>query len=425
MDLSVYTISGKKEAVEAAYTNNRKLIAIRWLYISVLTIVASVVSIIATHSLEYAVKYGAILISSFFVNAVLFVIAKNWRTVYSVQRAVTISQLTLDLVIAGIVTYIQGGLEARTTITYMFPILATGLLFSVAMVRWVALFCGIVYATTIISYDAFTKSSINWQELTVPLVFYPVIFILLAQIATYLIRLSSLETREKAYDSYLSLLAHQLKHPASAASMIIDTIIHGPQPLNPTTKHYVDMLQGENENLVRMIDNLLASEVVRKPQLRDETINLVELVSRMATKAARTNDRLGDLHASDVNSSAITLQGDSIRLSLALLNVFDNAFRYSPEGSKVEYELHVQTDTAYVIVRDHGSGIDKHLFKNLYKKYTPHLGNDQSVHLGGVGVGLYVAKEILRAHTGTMKIESSKDEGTSVIISLKGVTAHE
>src|SRR5690606_23361159 len=116
---------------------------------------------------------------------------------YTVQRVVTASQLTLDLAMVGIVTFTQGGFEARTTVMYMFPILATGLLFSVSMVRWAALCSGAVYAVMIIVYDAVTQSAIRWEELTVPLVFYPVIFLLLAQIATYLIRLHSLETREK------------------------------------------------------------------------------------------------------------------------------------------------------------------------------------------------------------------------------------
>ena len=100
-----------------------------------------------------------------------------------------------------------------------------------------------------------------------------------------------------------------------------------------------------------------------------------------------------------------------------LHNIIQNAVKYSPTGGVITVRVEPQADRACVVVIDQGIGIPKmalpHLFQRFYR-----ADNVDSRHISGLGVGLYVVKEIVKLHGGVIAVTSTEGAGSTFTISL-------
>ncbi len=420
MDLSRYNITGEKEAASTVAKNNFRLLKLRWVYMSVVAGVATATTVFSTGALESATTYLGIFLLGLLLNALLFVTCYLFQTRLRTQHLVTLAQLTLDMAMAGIVTYLEGGVTARTTVLFMFPVLAAALIFRGQLVLLVASMSGLSYVVAVLVEQYTNNRFLDWTILVVPLLFYPVVFLILGRIAMYLEQLGVIEAREKAYTSFLSLIAHQLKHPASATTTIIDAMSHDKKvTLDDEAKRYIEMLKAENENQIRLIDNLLEAAPHSSRTLQREAVDLVMLVSKIAERAAKASERSDDIEVLPGSISRAMAEVSSFRLSLALTNIFDNAFRYSKPGQKVAYQLQVKSGEVKIVIRDNGKGMSETEIAHQLERFTNQgiRGMDDG-HLGGLGLGLFAASQIVGMHHGHLNIHSGSGIGTTVIILL-------
>ncbi len=118
-----------------------------------------------------------------------------------------------------------------------------------------------------------------------------------------------------------------------------------------------------------------------------------------------------------VESEPIIVQADRVRLERVLDKLLDNAVRYSPRGGLVEVTASVRGHEAVVCVSDHGVGIaaDKQdrIFERFYRAHT-----DTPHDYGGMGVGLYISREIIAQHGGRMSFVSTEGRGSRFCFAL-------
>jgi signal transduction histidine kinase len=128
--------------------------------------------------------------------------------------------------------------------------------------------------------------------------------------------------------------------------------------------------------------------------------------------AARKNLRLKISEA-----SPLVLTGDEDLLKRMVLNLLDNAVKYTPEGGEISVELAGRNGHAQVIVRDTGIGIPEkdqpHIFDRFYR-----VDKARSRAQGGAGLGLSIVRWIVEAHGGTVIVESNPGQGSSFIVKL-------
>jgi len=293
-------------------------------------------------------------------------------------------------------------------------------LFRGKVVILAAAMSGATYVTAVLLHYYITTPTISTEMLLVPLVFYPAVFFLLARVALYLEYWKTSQVREHAYNSFLSLVGHQLKHPASATLTIIDALSHDRNlNLNAELQHYFELLKGENENQIRLIDNLLESA----PQPRTvfyEDVDVSALAEKTALRLATSHERTGDLVKRKDSRDSVVVSANSARLALALGNLFDNAFRYSKSGEKVSYSVTLKQKKAVILIRDSGVGMrQEEVVKQMQRLSLDGIrGMESGGHLGGLGLGLYASSRIIEAYGGQLDIHSSEQIGTTVTISL-------
>ncbi len=221
-------------------------------------------------------------------------------------------------------------------------------------------------------------------------------------------------------DDFLSIAAHELKTPITAITGHLQLMQRRAERNNSLSERDQRALRTLNEQtlrLNRLIHTVLDISRLQIGQLAIEhaPLNLQALVQQVVETTAATAERHQlALHIPD---HAVTVVGDEVRLEQVLQNLIQNAIKYSPEGGPIEITLAEQPDAVTLTVTDHGIGIPdgalEHLFACFYR-----AANVAGTHISGMGVGLYVVKEIVALHGGSIDVRSAENQGSTFALSL-------
>lgn len=409
---------------------NKWMIRIRWLYVILLTLVASATTYLAGGTTRTIMIYTALSSSGLVVNG-LFWLAVQFKANAPVTyyKAIAALQVILDLGLASSVIYLQGGVTSRATLLYAVPVLISGILFSKPAAYVAATGSSLAYIATILAYPLMRDHPYSWDDLYVPMAFYPSLLLIIAAIITRFGALNATGERQRTYQQLLAMLRHQLHHPSSVIAAIIEMLEHSDNKdkWSAKDKEYLQQLKRENLRLNAMITNVLesVSEPVPAPLSHPKKVNLLQLLNEVALSCATGAKRLGDLKTNLPNES-VELDAQPGQLRTALDNIVENAFHYSPKGTPVTVSLSRNSNkgTITVKVEDQGPGISKDEQKELFKLFTrleeqEGIVGEDARKLYSAGLGLYVSKVIFERHHATMSIESKSGSGTSVIVIFK------
>jgi signal transduction histidine kinase len=113
----------------------------------------------------------------------------------------------------------------------------------------------------------------------------------------------------------------------------------------------------------------------------------------------------------------LLIVGDELRLEQVIQNLIQNAIKYSPSGGRIDVEVARRGDRACVTVTDQGIGIPPAALPRLFSRFY-RASNVNPQHITGMGVGLYVVKEIVNLHGGEVEVTSQEGEGSTFTICL-------
>lgn len=184
-------------------------------------------------------------------------------------------------------------------------------------------------------------------------------------------------------------------------------------------KQSLALIKDEAERLSRIVEDLflLAREPVDAPSMTTETVRLDQLVAECARAASVLAAQKGLRLTLNEHLPAITVMGDDEMLKRMLLNLLDNAVKYTPEGGEVKIDLGLENGDAQIVVTDTGIGIpaaeQPRIFDRFYR-----VDKARSRTLGGAGLGLSIARWILAGHGGTLSVESAPGQGSAFRVRL-------
>jgi signal transduction histidine kinase len=219
-------------------------------------------------------------------------------------------------------------------------------------------------------------------------------------------------------DQFLSIAAHELKTPVTAlrsvAQVTLRRIDAGREVAPERTRDALQTMQREAEHLGRLIDRLMdASRIADgEMQLERHRIDLVQAVERVVQLMQAATDR----HTITVRASEL-VEGDidPIALDEVLINLLDNALKFSPAGGEIDVIVQRIGDQAEVSVRDHGVGIAPEHRERVFDRFYMAHNTD---HLSGLGIGLFLARQVVDMHGGRIWVEAPDDGGTRVVVRL-------
>ncbi len=220
-----------------------------------------------------------------------------------------------------------------------------------------------------------------------------------------------------ARDRFLSIAAHELRTPITVVKGMADLLLRPPRGRGADPEHRARLLGrlAESANrLATLTDDLLDVSRLRlgRLPLRLAPLDLSELA---CTVAARYADRSQGRGAPTVTGSeGRVVVADRDRIEQVLGNLLDNAVKYSPEGGQIAIRVGPEGDGVAVTVRDEGIGLPPGMEEVIFEPFG-RAGNATALHLPGLGLGLYLCRELVERHGGRIRAESTGEgQGTTV-----------
>ena len=264
---------------------------------------------------------------------------------------------------------------------------------------------------------------LNWREGV--LLFFGLIFfaLIIAGMIVNTIFLVREIRRNEQHDSFINAVTHELKTPVASIRLHLETLQRRELPETQRQEFYGVMLS-DTDRLTQTIEQVLrAGRAGDKKIGRDRSAVDFRQVVRECMDAARTRHHLPPqafrYEETSTNGAGVGVLGNSEDLHTAVINILDNAIKYSGENIDVSVRLETPDEKRVVLtVRDQGVGISPNDMKRIFKRFyrVPHRS---LAHVKGTGLGLFIVKAIAKKHDGRVFAQSAGEgHGTTVTIEL-------
>jgi signal transduction histidine kinase len=238
----------------------------------------------------------------------------------------------------------------------------------------------------------------------------------------YLRNITSEAEVDHMKSEFLSHAAHELRTPMASIYGFAELLLEMEFD-EATRRDLLETIHRQSRWLVDIINELLDLARIEARQGKDFAIQDVDL-------KALVQDTLGDLSfdlerwpvVSDLMLAIGTVRADPAKFRQALINVLNNAQKYSPEGGEIQVSIVAKGGQLGVAVSDQGIGMSSEQIKRIGERFWR---ADTSGKIPGTGLGMTIVKEILQFQGGQVEVNSKPNAGTTVTLWLPGVDAHE
>ena len=222
-----------------------------------------------------------------------------------------------------------------------------------------------------------------------------------------------------ARDEFLSIASHELKTPLTALQAHIQLLLRAVQQGRTVppeqAERRLQAAEQASKRLVQLIEDLLdvsrigAGRLALEPEDVDLAGLACEVAARAAPQLAEAGCRL-QLRAGE----AVVGRWDRLRLEQVVTNLLANAIKYG-RGRPIELSVTQRGGRAQLMMRDHGIGIAPKEVDRIFGRFERAAS---ARHYGGLGLGLYIARQIVAAHGGAIRVDSRPDEGATFTVEL-------
>jgi PAS domain S-box-containing protein len=226
-----------------------------------------------------------------------------------------------------------------------------------------------------------------------------------------------LKKNERLKTEFMNIAAHELRSPVTPIKGYLDLIIHDTDS-SEKIKNWAKISLRNAERLLKLVNDILDVARLDSDTMRFEMekLNPVDLLNEIAEdmRPAITNKKLE--FRLDIPSDLPCIVGDKIRLSQVLKNLIGNALKFTDYGF-IGIGAEKKENQLVITVSDSGIGISKDEIKKIFTKfYQAYTGEDRNNE--GTGLGLFISKEIMKKHNGTIWAESDIGKGSRFMIRL-------
>lgn len=227
---------------------------------------------------------------------------------------------------------------------------------------------------------------------------------------------TEIDKTRRLKEEFISSISHELRTPLTSIKGWSETLGY-----ENITRDELDLglgiIQDETERLIKLVEELLDFSRLSSDRIRLQVdiVNVEALakgvVNQLKVKAVENNIKLvSKFEVEDLNP----IQGDKDRLRQVLINLIQNAIKFTPPEGEIEVIVSQDEEFTTIKVKDTGSGIKKENLEKVLDKFF-----QEDINKSGSGLGLAISNEIVKLHGGKIKIESEKDIGTTITFTLK------
>ena len=230
--------------------------------------------------------------------------------------------------------------------------------------------------------------------------------------------LARLDAAFQEQKRFIADASHELRTPLAVLRGETEVALEQ-ERVTAEYKESLALIKDEAERLSRIVENLfmLARQPVDAPSMIRERVRLDEVVADCARAAQVLATQKGLRLKIEGSLPAISVDGDDEMLERMLLNLLDNAVKYTPAGGEISIALGSQNGAAHMVVTDTGIGIPAEDQSRIFDRFY-RVDKARSRALGGAGLGLSIARWIVEGHGGSLSVESMVGRGSSFTAEL-------
>jgi signal transduction histidine kinase len=229
--------------------------------------------------------------------------------------------------------------------------------------------------------------------------------------------------RAKELDSaktrFLNLAAHELRSPLTVFNGYLAMLTDGSMgPLVPSVRRVLSILAVKAAEMNALVDEMLATA-----RLDDEFATTVRLMVNVGRIVTQVIDDWRSLLERDQGLTVelpgedVLIEADPARIRSIVVNLVQNAIKYSPDGGAITCRVSKTTEHAVIAVTDHGLGIAEQHMHALFSRFG-RVVTPETSSIPGTGLGLYIARELARSYGGDIAATSRYGEGSTFTVSL-------
>ena len=220
-------------------------------------------------------------------------------------------------------------------------------------------------------------------------------------------------------NDFINNMTHELKTPISTVSLAVEALSDKEIEHSTLREKYIGVIGEENRRLGEQVEKVLQIAAIDRNDfnLKEATLSMKEMVQSAADHIRmQVEQRGGRINLVD-SSEKDQVKGDEMHITNIIINLLDNANKYSPEAPNITLKADSDEDNFYLSIQDRGIGMNKeqqkHIFEKFYRVPTGDLHN-----VKGFGLGLAYVQKIVAAHGGSIDVNSEPGKGSKFSIKL-------
>lgn len=231
------------------------------------------------------------------------------------------------------------------------------------------------------------------------------------------------EKTEQERREFVSNVSHELRTPLTSMRSYIEALSEGAWKDEEIAPNFLKVTLDETDRMIRMINDLLDLSRMDSQQsnLQLEYININELVSFVLDRfdMIMNNEEKGKKYRirRDFTQRELWAEVDPDKIIQVIDNIMNNAIKYSPDGGTITVHLSETHNNILLSITDQGLGIPKKDLQKVFDRFY-RVDKARARKQGGTGLGLAITKEVIKAHGGTIWVESQEGRGSTFYITL-------
>jgi two-component system sensor histidine kinase SenX3 len=221
---------------------------------------------------------------------------------------------------------------------------------------------------------------------------------------------------ENVRRDFVANISHELKTPVGALALLAETLLGEDEP--DVMRRLAERITSEAFRVAHTIDDLLElSRLEASPAKSEELLPVAVFVAEAVDRVRSAADRHGIVLEVEEVPEKLTVQGERRQLVSAVVNLLDNAVKYSEPDSSIEVRACTDGEWVEVEVRDHGIGIPQRDLERIFERFY-RVDRARSRETGGTGLGLAIVRHVASNHRGDVHVESREGEGSRFTLRL-------
>ncbi|MHC5209359.1 MAG: ATP-binding protein [Planctomycetota bacterium] len=225
--------------------------------------------------------------------------------------------------------------------------------------------------------------------------------------------LTEIRRLERVRRDFVVNVSHELKTPLTSMRGFLETVVSEPTMSEATRQRFLSRAQENTERLVAIVSDLLTLARVEAEdgRLEPQALDLRDVATECRDQASGLAATRGVSLRVDVPDRPVMVDADRTAVYTAVMNLLDNAVKYSPEAGSVRLAVSSDGDEARIDVEDRGPGIPAHETERIFERFY-RIDKDRSRALGGTGLGLSIVRNVAHAHGGRVTVQSEVGRGS-------------